>query len=229
MTRTVSLGAGPEPTPADRGELLFFDARLARDGWLSCNSCHTDGHTNGQLADTLGDDTYGTPKRTLTLRGTALTDPWAWNGGMKYLQDQIEKSMLETMHARSAPGEQVNAILAYLHSLTPPPPLDPERDDADLGQINRGRMVFQQHRCTECHIPPLTYSSHGTFDVGFADERGLRLFNPPSLRGVGQGYGYLHDSRARTLEELFTKFHHKVEKDLPEEDRVDLIRFLRSL
>ena len=84
-------GTSTRSLPADRGELLFFDAHLSRDGWLSCHSCHTDGHSNGLLADTLGDGTYGTPKRTLTLRGTVLTDPWAWNGSMQYLQDQIEK------------------------------------------------------------------------------------------------------------------------------------------
>ena len=36
---------------------------------MSCHSCHTDGHTSGRLADTLGDDTFGTPKRVLSLLG----------------------------------------------------------------------------------------------------------------------------------------------------------------
>ena len=104
VTRTLSLGPKPALEPGDRGELLFHDARLARDGWLSCHSCHTDGHSNGLLADTLGDNTYGTPKRTLTLRGTALTDPWAWNGEVKYLHDQVRKSLEETMHAPRSAG-----------------------------------------------------------------------------------------------------------------------------
>jgi hypothetical protein len=80
-----------------------------------------------------------------------------------------------------------------------------------------------------CHIPPLTYSSNGVFDVGFADERGQRKFNPPSLRGVGQGYRFLHDNRAATLEEVFTKYRHKVPADMPANDLRDLLRFLRSL
>src|SRR5262249_10137896 len=105
---TIALGHQPALASADRGELLFFDAHLSRDGWMSCPSCHTDGHTNGLLADTLGDGSHGTPKRTLTLRGTALTDPWAWNGGKKYLQDQIEQSLTDTMHVPSVSGEQIN-------------------------------------------------------------------------------------------------------------------------
>ena len=42
----VSLGPQPEPSLAERGEILFFDSRLSRDGWMSCHSCHTDGHSS---------------------------------------------------------------------------------------------------------------------------------------------------------------------------------------
>ena len=227
---TISLGRQPALAPADRGELLFFDAHLSRDGWMSCHSCHTDGHTNGLLADTIGDGSHGTPKRTLTLRGTALTDPWGWNGGMKYLQDQIEKSLRDTMHAPTFTGPQVHDLLTYLHTLPPPPPLEPiTRDEADRQQVERGRQFFHERKCVLCHIPPLTYSSHGTHDVGFADEQGMRQFNAPSLRGVGQGHRFLHDNRAATLEEVFTKFHHKVGRELPAEELAELLRFLRSL
>src|SRR5262249_6672921 len=52
---TVALGATAEPGPAERGERLFYDARLAHDGWFSCHSCHTDGHSNGLLNDNLSD------------------------------------------------------------------------------------------------------------------------------------------------------------------------------
>jgi cytochrome c peroxidase len=230
VARTVSLGPQPALGPADRGERVFFDARLAPGRGLSCQSCHTDGHTNGLLADTLGDNTYGTPKRTLTLMGTALTDPWGWNGGMKYLHDQVRKSFAETLHAPSVTAEQVDDLVSFLHTLPPPPPPEPVTDnEADRAQVERGRAFFQGRGCVHCHIAPLVYTSHEVHDVGFADERGLRQFNPPSLRGVGQGYGFLHDRRAATLEEVFTKFHHKVGPDLPPDDLADLLRFLRSL
>jgi YVTN family beta-propeller protein len=230
VTRTLSLGPQPEPGPGDRGEGVFYDARLALGGGLSCHSCHTDGHTNGLLADTLGDNTYGTPKRTLTLMGTALTDPWAWNGGMKYLHDQVRQSFADTMHSPSVTADQIDDLVSFLHTLAPPPPPEPVTDDeADRAQVERGRALFEEHGCVRCHIPPLVYTSHDVHDVGFADERGLRKFNPPSLRGVGQGYGFLHDNRAATLEEVFTKFHHKVGPDLPPNDLADLLRFLRSL
>ena len=65
----ISLGARPELSAAERGEDLFYDARLSLQGWLSCHSCHTDGHSSGKLADTFSDTTFGTPKRILSLLG----------------------------------------------------------------------------------------------------------------------------------------------------------------
>jgi DNA-binding beta-propeller fold protein YncE/cytochrome c peroxidase len=230
VVKTISLGPRPALGPADRGEMLFFNAALARDRWMSCHSCHTDGHTNGLLADTTADNTFGTPKRTLTLRNTALTDPWAWNGEGKYLHDQVQKSLAETMHAPSVSGEQVGDLVSFLHTLPAPPPLAPAgASEADRAEVERGRRFFEERGCVHCHIPPLTYNSPGTHDVGFSDERGLRRFNAPSLRGVGQGYRFLHDNRAASLEEVFTKFHHKVGPDLPADELADLLRFLRSL
>ena len=230
VTGLIALGPRPDLSPQDRGEVLFYNARLSRDGWLSCHSCHSDGHTNGLLADTLGDNTYGTPKRTLTLLNTALTDPWAWNGEMKYLHDQVRQSVEETMHAPAVSPAQIDDLVSFLHTLPPPPPAEPATaDEADQRSIERGRRMFAERGCIDCHIPPLTYSSHGTYDVGFADERGYRKFNPPSLRGVSQGYRFLHDNRAATLAEVFTKFHHKVGTGTTPTDLDDLLRFLRSL
>ena len=54
----AALGPRPELTAVDRGERLFSSARLSHDGWMSCQSCHTDGHSNGLLSDTLGDGSY---------------------------------------------------------------------------------------------------------------------------------------------------------------------------
>jgi DNA-binding beta-propeller fold protein YncE len=230
VLHTVPLGPRPKLDYAERGEVLFHDARLSRGATMSCQSCHTDGHTNGLLADTLTDGSYGTPKRTLTLMGTRLTDPWGWTGEVKYLHDQVRKSLAETMRTPALSDEQVGDLSSFLSTLPPPPPLEPVTDErADREQVERGRRAFESRGCDRCHIPPLTYSSGGAYDVGFADEKGRRKFNPPSLRGVGQGYRFLHDGRAATLDEVFRKYHHKVSDDTPPEDVDDLLRFLRSL
>jgi cytochrome c peroxidase len=196
---------------------------------MSCHSCHTDGHTNGQLADTLGDGTYGTPKRIPTLLGTRLTDKWAWNGEVRELHEQVQKSLENTMHAPKFTPQDVLDITAFLHTLPPPPPLQPATKAPKDQQLARGEALFGKLGCAECHVPPLTYTSPEVFDVGLEDEKGLKKFNPPSLRGVSQGYSFFHDGRAKTLEAVFTEHAHQLDRPLEKGELADLLRFLRSL
>lgn len=228
--REIALGPLPEPYPRDRGERLFFDARLSAGGFMSCHSCHTDGHTIGLTADTLGDGTYGTPKRVLSLLGTALTDHWAWNGSLRELREQVRQSFETTMHARPLRAEQHDDVVAFLHTLPLPPPLEPSTgDEADRQRLARGRDLFSAWKCGDCHVGPLTYTSQGAYDVGLQDERGLAKFNPPSLRGVGHGAGFFHDNRAATLGDVFRVFGHRVPDAATDDDLDALVRFLRSL
>jgi len=230
IVHTISLGPQPEWLPQDRGERLFYDARLSRDGWLSCHSCHSYGHTNGLLADTNGDGTFGTPKRTLTLLGTRLTYRWAWNGKIANLHEQVEKSQLETMHGERRPFADIIDLTSFLHTLPPPPPVAPDPvDDKDAQRLVRGRDLFGRLGCVECHIPPLVYSSHESYNVGLVDERGLNQFNPPSLRGVSQQIRYFHDNSAESLPDVFREFGHPGGTVLTDEELADLVRFLRSL
>ena len=106
------------------GELLFHSARLSHDGWMSCHSCHTDGHTNGLLNDNLGDNSFDAPKRVLSLLGVADTAPWGWNGGMHDLAEQVRKSVRTTMRGPELSDEQTAALVAYLRTLAPAPPLE---------------------------------------------------------------------------------------------------------
>ncbi|MFN0055432.1 MAG: c-type cytochrome [Planctomycetales bacterium] len=95
-------------------------------------------------------------------------------------------------------------------------------------QVQRGQAVFERLDCQRCHAPP-SYTSPATYDVGLEDELGNSQFNPPSLRGVSQRDGLLHDNRARTLEEVFQTHQHQTPSDLGDQDLADLVRFLRSL
>ncbi len=220
----IRLGTPPELTAAQRGERLFYDARLAHDGWMSCHSCHTDGHTNGLLSDTLGDGSFGAPKRVLSLLGVKDTAPYAWTGGVPDLEAQVRKSVATTMHGPALADAQVRDLAAYLGSL--PPPRPPAKSAAE--QVRRGRAVFEKQGCVTCHAPP-AYTSAKAYDVGLKDEMGQRHFNPPSLRGVGHGGTFFHDNRAAALEEVFTKHGHQLEVALPAEELRDLLVFLRSL
>lgn len=228
VVRDMSLGPQPALELAERGERLFYDARLSFDRWMSCHSCHAEGHTHGLRVDTFGDSTEGAPKRTLTLLGTRDTDRWAWTGEIKELHEQVRRSVESSMQAR-ATADELFALTTYLHTLDPPPPLLPAESDADREQIERGRRVFERQRCNQCHIGPLTYTSHDAYDVGLADERGQAKFNPPSLRGVSQQRRLFHDNRASSLEDVLDVYGHQLREPLSDTDRADLLRFLRSL
>lgn len=228
--RVICLSPEGPLSPAERGERVFFDASLSASGFLSCHSCHVRGHTTSGLADTSGDGTFGAPKRTPTLLGTGFTYRWGWNGLQASLHDQSLQSLRSTMHSDRATFQQASDMVAFLHTLTPPPPVVQEpRDARDRELQERGARVFETRRCGECHIPPLVYASHESFDVGLVDELGLKKFNPPSLRGVSQLSRWLHDGRATSLSAVFRDHAHPNDATYTDEDLAALVRYLLSL
>ncbi len=222
----IKLGPRPGISPVERGRQLFYDARLSYDGWYSCHSCHTDGHSNGLTSDNFGDGLAGAPKRVLSLLGTADTGPWAWDGHVGNLDDQVRSSLAATMRSRNVAAEQITAITAFVRSLPPPPPQETAAADP---LVARGLQVFSQSGCAHCHPAP-AYTSAASYQVGLTDELGRDRFNPPSLRGVRLRDNLFHDNRAASLDEALGSFAHGQEEgavspgDLPA-----LLAFLRSL
>jgi YVTN family beta-propeller protein len=225
---TVPLGPPVERTTAERGEELFHDATLSLDRWYSCQSCHTDGHSNGLLTDNFSDGAAGAAKRVLPLGGSAEGPPWAWNGSSPSLESQVRKSIVVTQQGEDVADEIVTAIAAYIETLRPVPSLSAARGMIDAEAVKRGREVFSAQGCAECHRPP-TYTSDGVYDVGLDDGRGGRKFNPPTLRGVSQRDALFHDGRARSLEQVLGRFGHGGADALTPAERADLLKFLRSL
>ena len=221
--KELSLGMHPALNQADEGELLFYDATLSLRGWMSCHSCHSDGHSNGLLVDTLGDGNYGAPKRVPSLLGVGDSGPWAWNGGMSALEDQIRKSLRTTLHTRNVSEEKVQALATFLRTLQPPqlPAIGSEVS------VRRGAKVFVSSGCQHCHKPP-SYTTKTARDVGLADEVGNRQFNPPSLRGVGLRSSFFHDGRAQSLREVF-EVHRHPNQQISTSEITDLIAFLSTL
>ena len=233
LLRTIPLNGNVETSVVDQGEELFYDASISLDGWFSCHSCHTDGHSCDLLNDNLGDDSFGSPKRILSLLGAEHTSPWAWNGSQHRLADQVRKSMKLTMHGneqRSIHEHEVAALTAYVQSLSFPPGVDAARqpvEDFVTHRAHRGKEIFAKLNCAECHAG-MGLTSTDVRSVGLADEPGLEL-NPPSLRGISQRQAWLHDGRARSLRDVFEGAGHQGLDELPREDLDLLIHYLRSL
>lgn len=229
VTATIPLGKQPELTEIQRGEVLFHDATLSHDGWMSCHSCHSSGHANGQLNDNLSDLSFGAPKRVLSLLGQKDTAPYAWNGKMKDFAEQIRSSLEKTMQSDEPPQEaQVQAIAAFVGTLPLPPPVDELRGTQDKAAIARGQKVFERHDCARCHAPP-NYTTPDTYDVGLKDKEGNTSFNPPSLRGLSHRGPFFHDGSAKTLGEVFVERKHPGGAVYSPEEVKDLVEFLRSL
>lgn len=212
------------PTLAEQGEILFHDANLSLDGWYSCHSCHSSGHTVGLLNDNLGDGNYGAPKRIPSLLGIDDTAPFLWSGRRGDLIEQTRKSITTTMHGPDPTDDQLKALVTYMRHLPPPPRITP----ADSAQVARGAAVFKAHDCATCHAPP-TYTSGDVYNVGLKDQHGLSEFNPPSLRGVRYRGPFLHDHRASTLQDVFVKHKHPHATEWNAQELADLVAFLVSL
>lgn len=228
VTAEISLGPPGPLSLVDRGEMLFHDAGLSLHGWYSCHSCHSEGHANGMLNDNKSDGSYGAPKRVLSLLGVHDTAPLAWRANVERLEDQIHRSIQSTMIGEGPADNDVDALAAFLRSLTPPPPLGDFREPANEEAIARGQIVFREKHCDDCHTPP-TFTSADTYDVGLSDAVGNNKFNPPSLRGVSQREPLFHDGSAETLEDVFRRHGHPRRLELSERDLADLLAYLRSL
>lgn len=215
-------------SPAQLGERLFFDAKLSSDGWLSCHSCHTDGHTNGGRADTFGDGFEGDAKRVPTLLGVHESGPWAWNGEIADLASQIRKSVTTTMRGPALEDDHVASLTEYVGSLTAPPSVRLARGELDTNRHNRGRELFDTFGCDQCHVPE-SYTSSGSYHVGFRDQSGSDKFNPPSLRAVSHRPSLLHDNRASSVRDVLERLRHQIDSEISEQDLRDLVYFVESL
>ena len=135
------------------------------------------------------------------------------------------------MHNNHFTPQEAADLLDFLHTLPPPPPLQTLHlgNAKEKDEIAPGAKLFQSLGCANCHVPPLTYTSQESYDVGLVDELGQKKFNPPSLRGVGQGERFLHDSRATTLESVFTIHGHQLSRELTSDELADLVKFLAGL
>jgi DNA-binding beta-propeller fold protein YncE len=232
VVRSISLGGPRKPSAARRGEALFYNATRSQDQWFSCSSCHVDGHTCGQNFDTLNDGNYGNPKLTPSLRGVARTPPWTWHGWQDDLGAAVVKSYTTTMFGPKPTDDETRDVVAFLETLDHPP--NPRRGpDGKLSAAAEcGRNVFAKAKCSRCHDGP-EYTSERNYELKIEpDGSPYKEWNPPTLRGVVDRGPFLHDGRARTLDDVLTGAHAPEKLGAPAltpDERRDLIEFLKSL
>ena len=186
LTATLATVASEKLVPQVlRGKQLFYDARdlrLARDGYMSCASCHNDGGHDGRVWDLTG---FGEGLRnTIALRGRGGMRHGGlhWSNNFDEVQDfegQIRALAGGTglmsdvnfaVGTRSQPlgdakagiSSDLDALAAYVASLEAFEP-SPKRPGADMlsGAAQVGQALFMNMNCASCHGGGGLFTSSG--------------------------------------------------------------------
>lgn len=231
---TIALGPQAEPDLARRGEMLFHDATICYQRWMSCGTCHPDARVDGLNWDLLNDG-IGNPKNNKSMLNAHRTPPMMSLG----VRDEMEHAVragLQFILYRAVVEDEAKAIDAYIRSLTPRPSPYRNRDGSLTAQAKRGEAIFRSSKtaCAACHTGEL-YTDLKTHDVGTTGpyDAGVKGFDNPSLIELWRTGPYLHDGRAVTLHEVFTKHNpgdrHGRTSHLSKDELDDLVAFLLSL
>ena len=244
----IPVTTSPLSPQLQRGKLLFISsrsARISRDRWMSCESCHFDGEQDGRTW-VFPDG----PRNTTNLRGLAHTHPLHWSADRDEVQDfeftirelqagagLLEDPHPELGHPNTGRSADLDALAAFVASLQPKPSPFRWADGALTPEAERGQAVFRRADvgCADCHIPPL-FTDLRVHDIGTGHGPGELLgpgFDTPSLRGVWHTAPYLHDGRALTLREVLVTHNptdqHGQTSHLSEQELHDLVAFLFSV
>lgn len=224
----IAIGPRQEPTLWRKGEIAFNDASVCYQGWMTCASCHQEDATVDGLVWDMPNDGTGNPKNTKSLLDVHDTPPAMWSG----MREDMEESVMggqRFMGFLPKPENQV-PLMAYLGR--PPRAPNPYRD-VDPEILRRGALAFEKARCDVCHPSP-TFCDERKHDLGITPPEELYVrIDTPSLRGCYRTAPYLHDGRAKTLEDIFRVHdqqhtHGRIEALSNDEFR-DLMAYLRSL
>jgi hypothetical protein len=137
--------------------------------------------------------------------------------------------------------DMVTAKLGALHfyQLALPTPRPPERSFNEAA-AKRGEAVFRgKAQCAMCHVPPLYtepgWNSHLPSEIGIDDFQAKRspegTYRTAPLRGLWshQKGGFYHDGRFATLHDVVNHYDTFKSLRLTEDEKNDLVEFLKSL
>jgi cytochrome c peroxidase len=212
------------------GRKLFFDARLSRDGTVSCATCHDPktAFTDSRPV-AVGIGGRAGERRVPRLVNRAYGATFFWDGRSTSLEDQVVQpitnpkemdSSIEEAASRAGvdPVALRQALASYVRTiLSGDSPYDRylAGDRGALSEQQRAglRLFRGKAGCTSCHLGPnLTDERYhntgigppndlGRFAVsGKAQERGA--FKTPSLREAARTPPYMHNGSLATLEEV---------------------------
>ena len=243
----IVLGDGGRNDPIRQGERVFTRARYTFQGQFSCRSCHPDGRVDGLSYDFDGSGIGDSLLDNRSLCGVAGTAPFKWNGKNPTLQFQDGPRFARVlMRTDPIPSAQLDELATFLKHLPPTRTLPWSRVGKPLTPAEEhGRKLFYATKqtdgtpipvalqCQTCHRPPL-FTDRLLRSVGTAPTPEFKAgVDTPHLIGIGASAPYLHDGRAKTLEEIWTTYQiddkHGVSSYWSKEQLNDLVEYLKTL
>ena len=224
-----------------------------------CFDCHANGHTNASthLAGDVRPQHFRHRIDTPSLRGVNVQRLFGSQRALKSVEDFTEfeqraayfdgDPVIATKKGVNIleRGSQVHFMAEFQELMDfPPAPklgIDGKLDPRKASEAEkRGQAVFfGKGQCSTCHIPPY-YTDNNmhnlkverffkprTVNGRFASQDGpIKTF---PLRGIKDSPPYLHDDRLLTLEDTVEFFNLVLETKLNEQEKKDLVSFMRVL
>lgn len=226
---------------------------------VSCFDCHANGHTNAAthtVGDARPNE-HRRRIDTPTLRGMNIQRLFGSQRALKTVEDFTEfeqrAAYFDGIPADAARkginvlerGSQVHFMAEFqeLLDFPPAPKLDVfgklNRTKASEAELRGQALFFGKAQCAVCHTPPYytDNSMHNLRVERFFNEKMINGRKASAdgpiktfpLRGIKDSPPYLHDDRLLTLEDTVEFFNLVLETHLKEDEKLDLVAFLRTL
>jgi YVTN family beta-propeller protein len=231
--KSIALGPKPVMDAVRKGEFYFHDAGICYDGWQSCASCHPgDGRVDGLNWDLLNDG-VGNPKNTKSLL-LATTRAPVMSLGVRANAEVAVRAGVRYILFTNQSEEVISSLVAYVQSLKPVP--SPFLVQGRLSaSATRGKKIFVQSHCADCHVPISSYTNMHSYDVGTRgpNDKTTDKFYTSTLIEVWRTAPYLHDGSAPTIRDVVTKRNpqneHGETSKLTSQEIDDLCTYVLSL
>ena len=244
---TIDLGGPRRITVNRQGRRLFNNSGHTFQNQFDCYTCHPDMHEDGLVYNMSGKDMGRNVTNTMTLRDISETPPYKWSGTnlTVYKQDGMRFSTYLT-RTETFSYKDLDALVAYILTGIQSPPNLMYNPNGELTEAQqRGKAIFERsvdnygkvipvsNRCITCHPFPFYTDKKMAYVSTLAKTDDSILFDTPHLDNIYASPPYLHDGRAVTLEEIWTKYgkddKHGLAGDMSKNQLNDLVEYLKSL
>ena len=226
---------------------------------VACFDCHANGHTNAatHTVGDIRPNEHRHRIDTPSLRGVNIQRLFGSQRALKTVEDFTEfeqrAAYFDGVPADAARkgsnilerGSQVHFMAEFqaLLDFPPAPKLNVfgtlDAAKASAGELRGQALFFGKGRCATCHAPPYYTDNlmHNLKVERFFDEitingRKASADGPIKtfpLRGIKDSPPYLHDGRLPTLDDTVEFFNLVLELKLDQQEKADLVAFMRAL